>query len=105
VALLGGEPVLIVLDILGHVDVHRGPVVLVGIEKEFPRPGIFEGGQLVDVGESIDHPFVLGMDRSSACSTTIGSAGASLDCSFRADSSPNGSSQLNITYSSPLETD
>ncbi len=59
VALLQGELVLVILHILGHVDVQRRPVVLVGVEKEFPGPRVLERRQLVDIGLAIDDPLIL----------------------------------------------
>ncbi len=55
--------VMIVVDILRHVDIQRRPVVLVGVQEIIPGPGVLERGQLVDVGHTIDNTLVVRIDR------------------------------------------
>jgi hypothetical protein len=48
------------LDVALHVDLLRHPVVGAAAEVFVPRPGVFEGDQLVDVGPAVDDALVLG---------------------------------------------
>src|SRR5690606_28147118 len=63
VLLRRGQAVVVVVDVLGHVDVQRGPVVFVGVHEVFPGPGVLEGCQLVDVGFAVDDAFVVYVHR------------------------------------------